>query len=417
MSEILLDYPHKKQIEILQNRKRFNHVRCGRRFGKTSLIEYLVSPAVEEGFIGIWFPTYKDLSEVWKHVKHRYNEAIEAKDEQLKQIRFIGGGLIDFWSMDDPDAGRGRKYHRAIIDEAAKAKKFRDAWKDTIRPTLSDYQGDSFIFSTPKGKANYFYQLEKDMCKFNNWAFFHFTTYDNPYILNSEIQEAKDQLDTDSFNQEYLAQYVDLNDKPFMYNYHDDKHMGVRELNPHLPYWFSHDFNVGNMTAGIAQRIDKNTLYVFDEIDLSNADTYEMGEYIKTNYPDIYTASNFTGDASGSNRQQGNRGAKSNWQILRAILKIKDSKLQVRSKNLKIEDSYSLCNSVMQHANIIINPKCKNLLEDLREARIEIKLMENGDSKMILIKDEIHGLHHLDWFRYLIDANFPDFIKNYKKYY
>jgi len=56
-----------------------------------------VSPAVEEGFIGIWFPTYKDLSEVWKHVKHRYNEAIEAKDEQLKQIRFIGGGLIDFW--------------------------------------------------------------------------------------------------------------------------------------------------------------------------------------------------------------------------------------------------------------------------------------------------------------------------------
>lgn len=412
----MLDSPHPKQREILQNRRRFNHIRCGRRFGKTSLIEYLVTPTLKGAYIGIWFPTYKDLSEVWKHIKSRFFDVIADKNEQLKQITFIGGGLIDFWSMEDPDSGRGRKYHRAIIDEAAKARNFETAWKDTIRPTLTDYEGDGFIFSTPKGKANYFYKMEKEMKQYNNWAFFHFSSYDNPYLSKSEIDEARLQLDQQTFDQEYNALYVDLNDKPFIYTFNEDKHVEEIEENPHHQYWFSHDFNVGNMTAGIAQRVDINTLYILDEIDLKNSDIYEMGDYIKSTYPGIYDRAKFTGDSTGRNRNQGNRGAKSNWQILKAIMNIREAQFQIRGKNLHTEDSYTLCNSIMQNATIKIHPRCEKLLNDIREARIEIKLNESGQSKMVLLKDDTMGLHHLDWFKYLLDANFPDFISNANKY-
>ena len=51
---ITVPNPHKNQLKIIENRKRFNHIRCGRRFGKTSFLIYLIEPAIEENLkIGI----------------------------------------------------------------------------------------------------------------------------------------------------------------------------------------------------------------------------------------------------------------------------------------------------------------------------------------------------------------------------
>ncbi len=41
----------------------------------------------------------------------------------------------------------------------------------------------------------------------DNWASFHFTTYDNPYIDPSELEEAKKTMTEDQFAQEYLAEF------------------------------------------------------------------------------------------------------------------------------------------------------------------------------------------------------------------
>src|SRR6478736_5157769 len=162
--EITLKKPHPAQRQILDGAKRFNHLRCGRRMGKTSLIEELCIPAIEGLPVGVWFPAYKDLSEVWKDLKYTYRNIIQKKDEQLHQIQLYGKGIIDFWSLDNPDSGQGRK-------------------------------------------NNDFHRLELKHRKFDNWAFFHFTTYDNPYIARDEIEQAKSQLDDLTFRQEYLAEY------------------------------------------------------------------------------------------------------------------------------------------------------------------------------------------------------------------
>ena len=119
--DFYLKKPHPAQQRILDTARRFNHLRCGRRFGKTSLIEELSSISLDGKRVGIWFPTYKDLSEVWADLIKTYSPVIKRKNEQLKEIELLTGGKIDFWSMEDPESGQGRKYHRAIIDEAAKA--------------------------------------------------------------------------------------------------------------------------------------------------------------------------------------------------------------------------------------------------------------------------------------------------------
>lgn len=407
--ELILKKPHAKQQYILTNAKRFNHLRCGRRFGKTSLIEELSVGSVEGKRIGIWFPTYKDLSEVWKDLKYTYRNVIAQKNETLHQLSTIGGGIIDFWSMEDPESGQGRKYNRAIIDEAAKATKLYYAWEHTIRPTLTDYAGDAFILSRPKGKNNGFYEIEKKHRQFDNWAFFHFTTLDNPFIPPSEVEEARQQLDTLTFQQEYMAEYVDAADKPYLYAF-DVK---VNEIptykpNPHLPIKLSFDFNKNPVTCIVAQSEDLRTLTVFDEIKIEDGSTPELCEMIMAKYPQWLGRIYVTGDASGNSRSPLVRGGVNHYILIKKALNVKDGQFMVRRQNLSHINSRILCNSVLQNANFRITSNCKEAISDCIYASV--------DDEGQLVKTAKEGRHFFDGIRYLIDSTFSDFITKPNRY-
>jgi len=403
MSEkiVRLQKPHKAQEEILTKARRFNHLRCGRRFGKTSLIEELSSISLEKKKTGVWFPTYKDLSEVWKDILYTYRNVILKKDEQIKQIRLLTGGIIDFWSMDDPDSGQGRGYHRAIIDEAAKAKKLYQAWEETIRPTLTDYQGDAWILSRPKGFNNGFYELEHKHKGFKNWAFFHYTTYDNPFILTSEIEDARSQLDHLTFEQEYMAEYVDMNNMPFLYNFDRDKHVSDCGPIEGKPVLLSFDFNLEPFAVLVYQEIP-NGLKFFDRVRLNNSDIYQVCDAIRASYPGAFFV--VTGDRSGYNRTGTVRGKTSYWQIIKQELRLSSPQIKLRSKNLDLIESRVLCNSALKTKNITIDPSLKELIRDCLHASV--------DDKGELIKDRSKNQNDfLDCFRYSLDAKWPELTR------
>lgn len=413
MSSVTVDFflptLHKSQDYILKNAKRFNHLRCGRRWGKTTLIEELSSNTLDGQRTGIWFPTYKDLSEVWKDIKKTYSVVTSKRNEQLHQIELMTGGLIDFWSMDDPDSGQGRKYHRAIIDEAAKAPKLYPAWENTIRPTLTDYKGDAFILSRPKGKNNGFYLIEEKHRQFDNWAFFHFTTYDNPHIDPKEVDEAKSQLDDINFRQEYMAEYVDANDRPFLYSFDQKKHViGEYIPNPHLPIIFSMDFNKDPMTCLVAQQVDIHTVYAFAEIDMPDGSTPEVCDQLKADYVRWMYNMQVTGDATGRNRSALIRGNLNHYRVIKDVLELNDDDIRVPLQNLAHSDSRVLCNSVLKNAKFYVTANCRRTIKDIEMAMVD------GEGE--LIKNQTYPCHHLDTLRYLIHCTYPDFIKSPDKY-
>lgn len=413
MSSVSVDFYlqtlHPAQEAILRESKRFNHLRCGRRFGKTTLIEELASVSLDGKLVGVWFPTYKDLSEVWKDLKKTYKPVISRTNEQLKQIELITGGLIDFWSMEDPDSGQGRKYHRAIIDEAAKASKLYQAWENTIRPTLTDFKGDAFILSRPKGKNNGFYLLEEKHRQFDNWAFFHYDTYANPHIDPKEVDEAKAQLDEITFRQEYLAEYVDANDRPFLYSFDPKVHVIDSYVpNPHLPLIFSADFNKDPMTCLVGQQVNLHTVYAFHEINLPDGSTPEICDIIIANFTKWLGNMSVTGDATGRNRSALVVGNLNHYRVFKDKLKLKDRDLLVPKQNLAISDSRVLCNSVLKSAKVYITKNCKNTIKDIERSFV--------DSEGDLVKNQANPNHHLDTFRYLLHTCFEDFIKNPGKY-
>jgi phage FluMu gp28-like protein len=184
---------------------------CGRRFGKSTLgIDRIIRPALAGKPVGWFSPTYKLLADIWRQMKTVLYNVTRQKSETEHRLELITGGIIDMWSLDNPDSGRGRKYARVIIDEAAMVAKLADAWQGAIRPTLSDYQGDAFFLSTPKG-LNYFkalFDYGNDPAR-PDWACWQLPTIANPFILPAEIEAARRELPERVFRQEYLAEFIE----------------------------------------------------------------------------------------------------------------------------------------------------------------------------------------------------------------
>ena len=131
---IELNAPHSGQQKVIDGARRFNVLQCGRRFGKTELGEDRIINTALTGQPAAWFaPTYKLLADVWRKLTFLLAPATAQVNQQEKQLRLITGGLIDCWSLDQPDAGRGRKYKRVVIDEAGIVRQLQDAWQNWQR--------------------------------------------------------------------------------------------------------------------------------------------------------------------------------------------------------------------------------------------------------------------------------------------
>jgi hypothetical protein len=169
-----------------------------------------VGPALEGYPVGWFAPSYKYLSEAWRDFIRILRPVIASDNFTEKRIELITGGVIDFWSLDDPDAGRSRKYKRVTIDEAAKVKNLEQCWNAGIRPTLTDFRGDADMYSTPKGHDFFWrcYSRGEDPTD-RDWACWTMPTAANPFIDPAEIEDAKRQLPDRVFQQEYMAEFLD----------------------------------------------------------------------------------------------------------------------------------------------------------------------------------------------------------------
>lgn len=180
------------QQKVVNEAGRFNVVCVGRRAGKTSLgIARIADPAVRR-FPVAWFaPSYKFMTEVWREVEFYFAPIIVNKNKQERRMEFNTGGVLDFWSLDSPIAGRGRKYKRVIVDEAAFIPDLAYIWHAVIRNTLADYRGDAWIMSTPKGRNGFWELWRRGEEGEAGWRSWQMPTEVNPLLAPEEIAELR----------------------------------------------------------------------------------------------------------------------------------------------------------------------------------------------------------------------------------
>lgn len=209
---------HPAQQAVEASPARFKVLANGRRWGKTlSSLEWLLfgegGSAIEGKPVGFFAPTYQLMLEVWKDAERTLRPVTRKANKTENRIELITGGVVDFWTLQDDGAGRGRKYTRVVIDEAAHARYLKDTWEKAILPTLTDYSGSARIISTPAGR-NYFWELYQhgradNPRRLEGWESFTFPTLANPHINPEEVEAMRRLLPERVFAQEYLAQFLE----------------------------------------------------------------------------------------------------------------------------------------------------------------------------------------------------------------
>ena len=173
-------------------------------------VNRITRPALD-GYPAAWFaPTYKMLSEVWRELRLVLQPVVARSLVSENRLELVTGGVIDMWSLDNPNIARGRKYKRIVCDEWAMVGGAEEAWHNVIRPTLADYQGDAWFLSTPKGR-NLFWQMYQwgQDTTMPDWYSLQVPTSANPYILPSEIEAMRLELPEDVYRQEVLAEFIE----------------------------------------------------------------------------------------------------------------------------------------------------------------------------------------------------------------
>lgn len=212
-------------------------LRAGRRWGKTDWLKMKAAARVARGEYVFWgSPDYKILLEAYNELVTTLHPIISQSSKTEGVIRFITGGRIDFWTMENERAGRSRRYHLGVLDEAAFTKpNAMQVWKTAIEPSLYDFGGSMIFASNANGIApdNLMYQVcmdaqkngdENGVGKEYGFKEFHAPTSQNPHLpmrkpgesdaehLTRRI-EAIAKLERDNtamvFQQEYKAEFVD----------------------------------------------------------------------------------------------------------------------------------------------------------------------------------------------------------------
>lgn len=398
--------PHEAQEYVLSKAKRFNVLANARRWGKTVIAVRLTMDVMLKGWpVGYFVPTFEFAEDYWEEIKARLEPITIYKSESKRIIRLNTGGELKIWSLEKKRAGRGRKYRRVIIDEAAFVKDLKESWEKVIRATLTDMRGDAWFLSSPIF-GSYFHELAllETKPQFSDWVTFKMATETNPYISKQELEEIKLQLDPLTFAQEYGAEFVNLNGKAFAYALDEKKHFGdMGELRKDLPVYLSFDFNENPMTCIASQHPeDKSYIYTRHEFRLSHADIDDMCDKILARLGGHYFI--VTGDKSGENRT----GLQKNLNYylrIKAKLGLMPHQIILPNKNPLIANSRVLVNSILyRHPKVVIHPECEYLKKDLQFVQMDANGNIDKVTNPLLT-------HLLDGWRYYLNSFFHTFVK------
>jgi len=343
----------KVQQQVSNDQNRFRILAGGRRLGKSYLAmnEMAKFARFPDQRILAVAPTYKQCKNIWwndlKGLLIEKNWVKKINESEL-QITLVNSSTITLRSSENYDALRGGKYNFIVMDECADMKP--DVWFQVLRPTLSDTGGHALFISSPKGR-NWFYDIwcegEKD-----NYSSYQFTTLDGGFVPEAEVEQARSDLDSRTFEQEYEAQFVSYSGVIY-YAFSEQNikaYPGVvsRDDTIHLGC----DFNIDPMSATVS--IIKNDIaWVIDEIEIFSSNTNELVAEVKARYPNNRVIA--YPDSSGIKRTT-NSGI-SDHQILQNA----GFKLVVQPGNPPVKDRISSVNGAFEKGKLFIDPKCRSV--------------------------------------------------------
>jgi len=203
-------------------------------------------------------------------------------------------------------------------------------------------------------------------------------TKDNIYLPNgyyNSLVAAYGGEDTPLAKQELFGEFINVNQGRAYYAFHRNRH--VKSVNrTHGTIFVGMDFNVNPMTAIVFQIID-NKMKIFDEIYLTDSDTFQMvDELLKRGYH----GATIIPDSTGSNRRTS--GTSDHVILKNAGFNV------IWSHNPFVKDRVNAVNHALTNNIIEIDNKCVYLVKDLEKVSWKgADLDKTTDSTLTHISD------------------------------
>ena len=353
----------KPQRQIIESEARFRVLITGRRFGKTFLCIQELAKFSRYPNRKCWYvaPTYRMAKDiVWNELVERLmkHKWISKTNHSDLKITLRNGSEISLRGADNENSLRGVGLDFLVMDEFADIKEH--AWYEVLRPTLSDRNGSALFCGTPRGYGSWSYNLFTKEKEDNNWASFQFTTLEGGQVSANEIEQAKADLDERTFQQEYMAGFVNYAGQIY-YNFDRRENVLDKYIPETAEIHIGMDFNIDPMTSVVAE-IKGDNIYIYDEIIIYSSNTDEMVQEIKSRYKEKHI---FIYPDPASKQRKTSAGGVTDL----AILKNAGFNLRVRNAHPLVRDRINAVNTKLKNTNgkrtLFIANNCKNVVKAL----------------------------------------------------
>jgi hypothetical protein len=418
--EILVREPTPAQWPIKSSTAKRKIVKAGRRFGKTTLAAQI---SVEDKFmkgkrVTYGAPTIEQVDTYWAEVCRALQPLIDAKvlkrNETTRTIEVAEPYIKELGSDRrihaktcwNPDTLRGGWSDFLILEEFQLMNE--QTWTDAGQPMLLDKDGDAlFIFTPPSLKSagvskaddprhasKLFKQHLNDTD--GRWECFHGTSFDNPTLSQTALDEICNDMSLDSYRREILAEDDEIEASWLVYGCFDERACKIKSfpIPDTWPVYTFHDFGrVNHAALFVAQNPGTAELVIFAEYAPATAYTYDQRI---ADYKEILKKHTVIKSIGGNHAEQEIRMGygKAGWPIMEPVIHEVNAQID-RVKNL------------MEHNRILIFETCHGLLSQIANAMWKL-----DDNKPLNKIDREASYHFLAGLRYGCTAFRPELITN-----
>lgn len=196
-------------MQALRAKTRYKVVVSGRRGGKTygAGAEILARVTRSQSLVGYMAPTYrmaKGLMWDWLLWNTPPDWIANVNRSELV-MELVNGSRVALFGGQNYDSVRGLGFDHFEFDEVQDIK--REAWAEVVRPALSDRKGSAAFRGTPKGRANWLFDLAQNAKIDEQWSLITYTTIEGGLVDAEEVEQARIDLDERTFRQEYEASF------------------------------------------------------------------------------------------------------------------------------------------------------------------------------------------------------------------
>lgn len=214
--------------------------------------------------------------------------------------------------------------------------------------------------------------------------------FENRYLLDripDFYDHLKDSYDQKFYEQEALGSYLNMTGGTVYSTFSRGTHITELSVLPHLPLFWTMDFNVDPMSSLIVQ-MAYGKVRVLDEIVLRNATTNEACEEFLKRYPKHDAGVVVYGDASGFHNQT--TGA-SDYEMVREYFQIHSTtpvQYRVPKSNPSVRERINLTNARLLSAagevGLAVDKKCKELIKDFEQVayKAETNLIDKDRDRL-----------------------------------